>query len=118
MKHPLIYQAIKQRFLECRQACLEGKLSAEEEGLAFDLLEDSLREQHDPEAVTEAIETFDSDLALMQRAERYDWLGWIATACGFILAYFIDEEDILRATRLNDEVIALDVAFAESGGRE
>jgi hypothetical protein len=118
MKHPLIYQAIKQCFLKCRQASHEGKLTPEEAGLAFDLLEDSLREQHDPEAVTEAINTFSSDLILMQRAARWDWLGPIAAAYGFIFGYFIDEEDMQRANRLNDEVITLDIAFTGSDVRE
>lgn len=113
MEHVLLYQAIKQKFLECRRAALDGTMTPDEAGDEYTKLAEELGETHGYEIAENAMNEFTSDLRALNWMERIDHFGPVAMIVGFISGYLVAEARIIRIISLNDELLRLDAEYYE-----
>jgi len=112
MQSVFLYQQIKQEFLRYRELALTQQLSPDEAGIALDMLQAELREQHDPELVNEAFDLFESDLRFLSFAEWVDNKLWLAHVIGLFIPLFVKQETFVRAEQLSNDLLELDAKYA------
>jgi hypothetical protein len=113
MEHALIYHAVKQKFIACRRASHEGKMTPDEAGEEYAKFGDELAETYGHELAEQAMNDFTSDLKTLDWMEKVDHLGLIARVIGYVSGFLVSDTKATRVINLNDEMLRLDAEYIE-----